>query len=185
MAQDNIVKELPVSSSTVLPVFKMCVGCSSVMQHRGEAFRGKCFLSCLSPIKHLVDGSWFVRIFVASPCDLEYLLLSRCSYTSPNTWPSQASVPSGLFSPIVTAPQGSNLPGCTKRGSQCIHFISLTLAVWDYYRAVYKWSAILTATIAFSRGLQLQRGYTATVHCMGRFRFYLFYWLLNATGRFK
>lgn len=156
MAQDNIVKELPVSSSTVLPVFKVCVGCSSVRQHRGEGFRGKCFLSCLSPIKHLVDD--------VDLCGFLWhhhaIWNASCSQDAHTQVPTRGRPrPVSQVACLVLLWQHPRAQICQDvqklRGSQRIHFITLTQAVWDYYLAVYKWSAILTATIAFTRRPQL------------------------------
>lgn len=101
---------------------------------------------------------------MASPCDLECLLLSRCLYTSSNTWPSQACVPSGLFSPIVTAPQGSNLPGCTKTERKpaypfhhsdtgCLGLLSCGLQMICYFdcnNSFHQKAAVVTRVYSYS-----------------------------------
>lgn len=108
------------------------------------------YLFC-APIKCLAH-LWRSKIFVASPCDLECLLLSRCSSTSSNTCPSQTCVPSGL----LWQHPGAHICQDAQRlrGSQCIHFTPLPQAVVDYYLTFYEWSAILTATVLTTRQLQ-------------------------------
>lgn len=143
-------EELLVSWTTVHSVF---VG-------RGAGLWKK-FSFCLSLIKHLVDVvesadprfSWHHHAIWNASC-------SQDAHTQVSTRGSL-----GLLSQVACLallwqhPKAHICQDVRRlRGSQCIHFISLTQAVWDYYLVVYKWSSILTATIAFSRRLQLQQG---------------------------
>lgn len=152
-----MLKELPVSSSTVLPVFTVCVGCVSVRQHRGEALWGEMF-SFLSVSYQTIS---LMSLICADPRFLWHhraIWNASCSRDAPAQVPTRGS--RRLVSQVaclVLLWQHPRAHICqaqdVRRGSQCIHFTSLTQAVWDYYLAVYKLSAILTGTIAFSRRL--------------------------------
>lgn len=181
--QYNIVKELPVSWRTVLPVFKMCVGClTQASQRWGLLWKMFSFLSL--SYQTSCACCWFART-------LDFLWHHHAVWNASCSQDAHTQVPTRgsprLMSQVaclVLLWQHPRAHICQDvrrlRGSPCIHFISLTQAVWDYYLAVYKWSAILTATIAFSRRLQLQQGIQLQYNEQ-----HLVYWLFNATNSFK
>lgn len=93
-------------------------------------------------------------------------------------------VPSGLFGPIVTAPWGSYLPGCTKTKRKLLYPFHLPdIGSLELLSCGLQMICYFDCNNNFFQKAAVTTRFTAPLHCMAWFRFYsdrLFYWLLNA-----
>lgn len=93
-------------------------------------------------------------------------------------------VPSGLFGPIVTAPWGSYLPGCTETKRKLLYPFHLPdTGSLELLSCGLQMICYFDCNNNFFQKAAVTTRFTAPLHCMAWFRFYsdrLFYWLLNA-----
>lgn len=93
-------------------------------------------------------------------------------------------VPSGLFGPIVTAPWGSYLPGCTETKRKLLYPFHLPdTGSLELLSCGLQMICYFDCNNNFFQKAAVTTRFTAPLHCMAWFGFYsdrLFYWLLNA-----